>query len=1211
MLKALELTGFKSFADKTRFEFPAGITVVVGPNGSGKSNIVDAIKWVLGEQSAKSLRGKEMADVIFKGAGGPNGRRAANSATATIVLDNTDRRFSHDSDEVLVSRRVYRSGEAEYLINNETCRLRDIRDMFRGTGIGTDAYSLIEQGKVERLLQASAKDRRAIFEEAAGISRFKAKKVEALRRLARVEGNLIRLSDIVEEVGSRYRSIQKQATKAAKYKEYSERLQELRTFVGYKDWRSISEKLGSITSAKEESEAKIKELKASISELETDADAVEQKLEKFGTEVAAKQQTASQNRESIAEQKARSELNRTRLEDLETRKADLESRGQRLQSRYEEVSTRNSRHGEDVAQAEQAFEASRSKSEQFGTRLTTIDENLNKLVQENETARGDSGQLLTLINELGRLVSAADSQIESLNGRKSQSEALVSELESTLNERRTALKGFEEAKLELKRDAESKDSAISEARQEFEETKQHRSQSEKELLELRSQLTEKTQRRKVLLELEKRLEGVNAGAKQLLEQAKGASTGPFREIIGVVADMISVNVQHAGIVDVALGNAAQYIVVDGNELIDEIAKEKLKVKGRVGIIQFNDPPTLGADPNANVNGEPGVIGRADRLVQVKSEYANFVRQLLGGTWIVRTLADAVDLNERNSGGIRLVTLDGEIVEADGSVIVGPKAVATGLVSRRSELRMLNREIEELTKKNTESTEAAKEIRKKEKLCESRVQELLGENSHLTQQLADISVRSEEITKQATELDQKLKVAREEYSSNDNSLLAIASQLTGNRQNLTQHESRLDELNQIVIANDSQTSKLRSDRQQAEQELTDAKIELAKCEQSLDTIKQQQEQVSTETDQLAEELKQNQGQIEADEQARLTAKQELEQATAGLEKLESELAAVASELEKVTEQKSGLDEQRREVAQKLSEQRGELREIEDELHKAELKVSHLQMERTKLVERLQEDYGIDIADLDADPEDASEVAQREAIDTEISDLRRKIGVIGSVNMDALAELEDLESRYTKMDEQYQDLVAAKQSLENIIQRINTDSRRLFVETLDAIRSNFQTLFRQTFGGGQADIILEEGVDPLEAGVEIVATPPGKPQFNNSLLSGGEKALTAVSLLMAIFQFRPSPFCVLDEVDAPFDEANIGRFVDVLKSFLGWTKFVIVTHSKKTMTAATTLYGVTMQESGVSKRVSVRFEDVGEDGEISNSAMQRGDNERGVA
>ena len=358
------------------------------------------------------------------------------------------------------------------------------------------------------------------------------------------------------------------------------------------------------------------------------------------------------------------------------------------------------------------------------------------------------------------------------------------------------------------------------------------------------------------------------------------------------------------------------------------------------------------------------------------------------------------------------------------------------------------------------------------------------------------------------------------------------------------------------------------------------------------------------------MQRNQTQIENDQTALKLANEEIASTSEGLSQLESELATITEKLESVTEQKSKFDEQRREVAQTLMKYRDELRALDDQLHKTELKTSHLTMERDKLAERLQEDYGIEIAQLAEEAISEQEQEQREAIDQEISELRKKIGSIGAVNMDALAELEELEQRYNKMDEQYQDLVAAKQSLENIIHRINSDSRRLFVETLEAIRSNFKTLFRQTFGGGKADIVLEEGVDPLEAGVEIVVTPPGKPQFSNSLLSGGEKALAAVSLLMAIFQFRPSPFCVLDEVDAPFDEANIGRFIDVLKSFLGWTKFVIVTHSKKTMTAATTLYGVTMQESGVSKRVSVRFEDVGEDGRISEAAVKR-DEERGVA
>ena len=346
------------------------------------------------------------------------------------------------------------------------------------------------------------------------------------------------------------------------------------------------------------------------------------------------------------------------------------------------------------------------------------------------------------------------------------------------------------------------------------------------------------------------------------------------------------------------------------------------------------------------------------------------------------------------------------------------------------------------------------------------------------------------------------------------------------------------------------------------------------------------------------------QRESDEKATETAKAEIEKATEELAKLTVEKDEVADLLMKFTQDRLEVDSERRKLATELTGKRDALRLSQDKMHQAQMRIEQLNMQREQLAERMQDDYGIDIASVKDQPTD-EELEEREKTDAEITQLRKKIGSIGSVNLDALQELEDLEGRYLAMDTQYQDLVQAKETLEKIIVRIDNDSRKLFVETLEAIRLNFQKLFRQTFGGGKADIILEPDVDPLEAGVDIVATPPGKPEFSNSLLSGGEKALTAVSLLMAIFQFRPSPFCVLDEVDAPFDEANIGRFIDVLKSFLGWTKFVIVTHSKKTMTAATTLYGITMQESGVSKRVSVRFEDVSEDGHISDEALQRED------
>ena len=388
----------------------------------------------------------------------------------------------------------------------------------------------------------------------------------------------------------------------------------------------------------------------------------------------------------------------------------------------------------------------------------------------------------------------------------------------------------------------------------------------------------------------------------------------------------------------------------------------------------------------------------------------------------------------------------------------------------------------------------------------------------------------------------------------------------------------------------------------EQQLTSAKVKLAKAEQVMSGAQSRVNHIRQEYEELQKVDSQFELQRVGDETATVAAKEEIEQSNAEIALLAGRKNELADLLTQFTQDRLSVDTTRREMSTELNADRDLLRSTEEGIHSAKMRIEQIGMQRSQLAERMLDDYGIDLAILQESPSD-EEQEQRDEVDSEISQLRKKIGSIGSVNLDALQELEELEGRYLAMDEQYQDLVKAKETLEKIIVRIDNDSRKLFVETLEAIRLNFQKLFRQTFGGGKADIILEAGVDPLEAGVEIIATPPGKPEFSNSLLSGGEKALTAVSLLMAIFQFRPSPFCVLDEVDAPFDEANIGRFVDVLKSFLGWTKFVIVTHSKKTMTAATTLYGITMQESGVSKRVSVRFEDVSEDGHISDEALLR--------
>lgn len=1204
MLKALELNGFKSFADKTRFEFPPGITVVVGPNGSGKSNIVDAIKWVLGEQSAKSLRGKDMSDVIFKGSTGANSRRPSNSATATIVLDNSDQRFAYDADEVHVSRRVYRSGESEYLINGETSRLKDIRELFRGTGVGTDAYSLIEQGKVERMLSTNAKDRRAIFEEAAGISRFRAKKVDAQRRLARVEANLVRLADIVDEVGSRYRSVKSQASKAARYKEYSDRLQQLRTFVGLKDYRTFSEKLTKIELEFTTDSQRAEELNGSIESKKAETKAIEDRLDEISNGLTQHQETATQVRENLAQVESHLTLNQSRLEDLSARESQLREQLERSNQRAQEFQNRIQAIEAEAQLASTNFQGASEGLAERETEIGELDEKIRLFRAGNEEKRTKIAELAELATRVGRAVSAAEAQVETLRESKSKTAKLIQELESSLNVHREAWEGFTSERNRLQEEAESNDSALAIARKEYDHLKSELAGRRERMSDLTNQQSGLAQRAEVIEELEKSLEGINAGAKELLQEAKLNPAGPMGDVIGLVADLVSVNVQHAAIVDVALGELAQFVVVDGRNLTNEIADEKLKLNGRVGLIQLDSPPTFGTDPNVNLNGAPGVIGRADRLVQVEPPYVPFIRQLLGGTWVVKTLADALELHGKyaNAEKVRFVTLDGEIVEADGALVVGPKSITSGLVSRRSELRALKRELIRLEEQIGLCREQVQELVVKEANAQECVQAQIDTNSDLSTRLSDQKNQAKAAERQIQQTESQLGTAKQEFAQHDGKLTAVDEKLNGDRAALLESESEIKRLQNAIFSDEAESATAAERRTEVEQQLTSAKVKLAKAEQVMSGAQSRVNHIRQEYEELQKVDSQLESQRVGGETATVAAKEEIEQSNAEIAVLAARKNELADLLTQFTQDRLSVDTTRREMSTELNADRDLLRSTEEAIHSAKIRIEQIGMQRSQLAERMLDDYGIDLANLQESPSD-EEQEQRDEVDSEISQLRKKIGSIGSVNLDALKELEELEGRYLAMDEQYQDLVKAKETLEKIIVRIDNDSRKLFVETLEAIRLNFQKLFRQTFGGGKADIILEAGVDPLEAGVEIIATPPGKPEFNNSLLSGGEKALTAVSLLMAIFQFRPSPFCVLDEVDAPFDEANIGRFVDVLKSFLGWTKFVIVTHSKKTMTAATTLYGITMQESGVSKRVSVRFEDVSEDGHISDEALQR--------
>ncbi len=1216
MLKALELVGFKSFADKTRFEFPPGITVIVGPNGSGKSNVVDAIKWVLGEQSAKSLRGKDMADVIFKGTQGPNGRKPAGSASATIILENADRKLALDSDEVHITRRVYQSGEGEYLINGETCRLKDIRGLIRGTGVGTDAYSLIEQGKVERLLQASKYDRRAIFEEAAGISRFNAKKIDAQRRLSRVDQNLVRLRDIVEEVGSRYRSIKSQASKAARYREYTQRLQELRTHVGLHDWRQFSQQTTDLFQRKDSLQQDLHRLRTESLQVEMAAQHCDDQWEAISAQLAQWQEQSATIREAIANGESRLAHSQLRTEELGRRNVSVREFLTKISSQLSDIHRRIADGQTELLAAEREFEETQIQLQTLEREQKSLEGTAQDLRARIEQSRATLARLSALIHELGKQISGLTSQASLGNESRRQLESELAKQQSALiilNQQRESCLAEQDR---LRKSAEAIDSNLAAARRDVDQTQATLQERQDEIARFNTEHVGLSQRAEVIHEVEQRLEGINQGAKHVLAEAANASAPIWSDVVGLVADLVQVNVEHANIIDIALGDHAQFVVVKGDQLIRAISDARIRVPGRVGLLPLESPHPPAAGAKISLAGMGSVIGRADQLVQTKPEYEELIRRLLGTTWIVKRLSDALHLHPKFAPQIRLLTLDGEVVDFDGTILLGARQSTVGIVSRRSELRALRREIHRLSEAIQEKTATLEGLRGQLADQQSRLHQLLSEHTETAkllskqEHLADVSRQQmDQVQANISDVDGRLSGVRQQNQK-------IENQLSGDRGALTARETELEQFNAGLVDGEQQLHVLESRILASGQQMTSLKVRLAKAEQRVQSQRGIQENNEAQLNDLGQAVESNRRDLAGGLWACRAAVQQIAGTQTDLLQQQAAKLECQGKLDEANRNREGIERQRKQARENATRLRDALHQREDESHQIDLRLEKLQLEKDQLAQRLKDDYGIDLTELSHRDESESEQAARSEVDAEIADLRQKLGSIGSVNMDALAELESLEQRYKSLDEQYRDLVQSKETLERIIQRINNESRRLFLETLDAIRVNFQQLFRQTFGGGRADVVLEEGVDVLDAGVDIIATPPGKPEFNNSLLSGGEKALAAVSLLMAIFKFRPSPFCVLDEVDAPFDEANIGRFIDVLRSFLGWTKFVIVTHSKKTMTAATTLYGVTMQESGISKRVSVRFEEVGEDGQIAETAAQRDDSastdaQRGVA
>ncbi|HEX3727749.1 MAG TPA: chromosome segregation protein SMC, partial [Pirellulales bacterium] len=1194
MLKALELVGFKSFADKTRFEFPSGITVVVGPNGSGKSNIVDAIKWVLGEQSVKSLRGKEMADCIFNGSAT---RRPLNTAETTLVFDNAKRVLAIDTPEVHITRRVYRSGEGEYLINRQACRLRDIRDLFAGTGVATEAYSVIEQGKVDILLQSSPRDRRLIFEEAAGISRFKAKKVDSLRRLERVEQNLLRLSDIVDEVDSRLRGVRLQAGKARKYKEYSDRLQTLRIQTAQADWRHLSDKLGVLEDELRESQEENSRLLAEVDRLENQSHSLEAEI--AAAELAARDSDhrIARNRERIAAHESSNSHERRHGRELDEEIARYRRQLAAMGVRSGDVDHQLGQIADNLAAAEHDHRDITQRLGEEERTLTKLTTQIDELRSENEQRRAAQLEQLRAASTLASEISGLESTTSSTQAARERGGRHLAELASARESLAAEVAAWRQTLAALEADCQARQTELQSLEAQLAANRRQARELQQQLGQSRQRYTGAMERATVLEELEKRLEGLSAGVKQALAQSQSATPGPFAHVRGLVADLVRVNFETAPLVEVALGELAHALVVaDSRDLVAWLL-ESPPLAGRIEFIRLDTPPPKTHLDAIDLHGREGVLGRADEFVETAPEFAVLAKRILGKTWIVETLGHALELADAAGRGLSFVTRDAQLLAADGTLHAGPRLASTGLISRRAELRVLKEQIAEAAAEIEALQSATAAIEDRVAAQDRQALAVAADHRRATAELNRQSLlgsaadeRYAQVEKQHAAISSELATAQSEHARATSALSRARERLTSLQASLAEVEARLADGVQ-------RATQWEQARARASREAGATKIELVKSEQRLSHLAAQRSQLIRDQQERSRALTDNRTQLAAclakltrAERAILAAESELAELYLHKEHFSAEAVGHFQRRQQWRDQKAQL-------AADAQRARTRIRKLEARLHTKDLAAGQLRHERTTLADRLREDYGIELAELARTPT-GEELAQRDEFEREIADLRAKLNSIGGVNLDALAELDELEGRFTNLSAQHQDLSSAKASLEQIIGKINGDSRRLFADTLEVVRGHFQSLFRKLFGGGQADIVLEEGVDILDSGIEIVARPPGKEPRNISLLSGGEKTLTCVALLLAIFRSRPSPFCVLDEVDAALDEANIERFVGVLQEFLAWTQFIVVTHSKKTMTCASTLHGITMQESGVSKRVSVRFDDVSEDGEILN-------------
>ncbi|HSP44580.1 MAG TPA: chromosome segregation protein SMC [Chthoniobacterales bacterium] len=1239
-LHSLELIGFKSFADKTLFEFHEGVTAIVGPNGCGKSNVLDAVRWVLGEQSAKALRGGEMADVIFNGT---DTRKPVGFGEVSLTFTNCGSELGVDWHDVRVTRRVYRDGNSEYFLNKTPCRLRDIQALFADTGVGRSAYSIMEQGKIDLILSSRPEDRRTVFEEAAGITKYKTQKKEALRKLEATEANLLRIGDIIKEVKRQIGSLQRQAGKARRYQTLHADLQVLDTHHSRRQLDTLEAEaeharteMGRLQDAEQEAHAKIE---AS----ENDLSAKRRSLDEVDGEIGDARAEVQRLQSEMAGLRNRIEFNEQRAQEI----------GELIERYISDISAAEARRSEQASQLEEA-DALIARTNQL---LVSKEREVHELTELLRAARMERTQKEDELQALQSSLSKLENRIASLqtdlsgmtarrdatSGRIAELTALVSGANGDLAAARSNL-GAARAALETERQtAEQRKESLRQAEERLHQNQAAVAQTDKEITRLERTVAEKQARLEVLRQMTEEGHGLEKGSQAVLKGLDDPER--IRPVIaGALVASLKVDSEFVPALEAAFGRNMHAVILRETKLATDIFQKLADQK--LGQAALAITGLSGSPVEASSEELPeGAVAWAVDKVEAPAELAGLVTNLLRGVAIVPDLNQGLKLKE-GARDLQFATLGGEFISRHGIIFGGTSSSASdSMLGRKVIITGLEDETQALESERAGALAARDEAKEQVESASGAADE--ARQTHQSAQEKSSQTGVEILSAERAVADEERKLAQletekstleQQVRSADDRVAEIERELQADRKNL-ENEQALQRTAEQTRGN------ARAREEEMAEKLNDLRLAVATERQRHESLVHHREPMAAREAELADLIAARRGDIATYQERRARQARESEQA-------EARMHEQAVELERAEQNAAALAEQRSARHAVVSEQethlralRNSLNDLRDSRGKEEVLQTQLQLRVENLVEHVMRRYHVNLREFAADSfafqktlsvltkqraktedggsspatagpldaNDGGDAATTEASPAErpihleadleqiIAELTRQLDNMGPVNLDAVHEYDELEERYRFLETQNNDLVSARREVLDVIARINSTTQKLFADTFAQVRINFGEMFAEMFGGGRADLSLQDENDPLNCGIEISAKPPGKQLQNVSLLSGGERTMTAVSLLFAIYMVRPSPFCILDEMDAPLDESNINRFIKVLDRFVSQSQFIIITHNKRTIAKADVLYGVTMEERGVSKLVGMKLSaDRGSDGELRRSA-----------